>query len=102
MLSNMFRTPAALAGFLFLAQVATADFTQSCRNICLGSDNPNYLVTECTVSGGATGNPNDDQYKWAEFNLNELLGYQAPNIVYQSKYVFSLSILIIVPCIRIC
>ncbi|KAL1896055.1 hypothetical protein Sste5346_004794 [Sporothrix stenoceras] len=73
---------AALASLLF-AGSASAGWTQSCRNSCIGAATPNILVTECLVSGGANGNPNDQNYEWAEFDLNQVLEYAVPFLVYQ-------------------
>ncbi|KIH87308.1 hypothetical protein SPBR_05341 [Sporothrix brasiliensis 5110] len=73
-------TTAALAGLLFSAP-AMATFTNSCRNICIASDSSNILVTECLISGGNNGNPNDQQYQWAELDLNKILGYRSPEFL---------------------
>lgn len=82
---SFFRNTVTIAtlGLLAWAPLASAGFTDDCRNVCLGSDSDNYLVTECTVDGL----PTDSSYQWSTLDLNLVLGYNAPNIVYQQKYV---------------
>lgn len=61
MLSSIITTTAMAC--LFLAGWASAGWTNSCRNACINVEDPNMLVTECLISGGDNGNPNDQNYQ---------------------------------------
>ncbi len=74
------------------------NYTPACRNACLAADAQYMLVTECTVDGGTT----DTSYQWAEFDLNNILGYSSPDLVYQSLSVPSpLSFPSTIPTVRL-
>ncbi|CAK7221258.1 hypothetical protein SCUCBS95973_004433 [Sporothrix curviconia] len=76
-----------LVGLLFTTKLASAEFAKECRNICLDPVEQNILVTECTVSGST----NDGQYRWAEFDLNQILARSGGYFVYQQNGDFSVN-----------
>ncbi|CAK7221340.1 hypothetical protein SBRCBS47491_004494 [Sporothrix bragantina] len=80
-----------LVGLLFSTQLTFAEFAKECRNICLDPNEQNMLVTECTISGGAKGNPNDSQYQWSEFDLNQILARNGGYFGYQQNGDFSVN-----------
>ncbi|KIH87753.1 hypothetical protein SPBR_05414 [Sporothrix brasiliensis 5110] len=82
-MSVIFMRIAAAIGVLLHVTLSTAEFTSLCSDVYLDKNDANILVTRCTMNG----EPSDSHYVWSEFDLNKILGYQAPYIIYQKKYV---------------